>query len=181
MATLPMPRPGDMSADARELYDRLAAKRGSIDGMYRTLLNHPVLAGHVSDLGTYLRFGSSVLPADVRELAILWSARHCQAAYEWVKHVPVARQAGLPEACIEAIRQGHRPQGLTKVQEAALDAAASALALDSLPKASQDALEAALGRQGLIEIVVLSGFYRMIAGVIFAFDVPLPEGTSRPF
>jgi len=181
MATLPMPSPGDMPADARDLYDRLAAKRGNIDGMYRVLLNHPVLAGHVSDLGTYLRFGSSVLPADVRELAILWSARHVQAAYEWVKHVPMARQAGLPEACIESIRQGHRPKGLAEVQGAALDAAAAALALESLPKASQDVLEAALGRQGLIEIVVLAGFYRMIAGVIFAFDVPLPEGAQQPF
>jgi len=32
-----------------------------------------------------------------------------------------------------------------------------------------------------VELVVLCGFYAMIAGVIFAFDVPLPEGEAPPF
>lgn len=34
---------------------------------------------------------------------------------------------------------------------------------------------------GVVELVVLCGFYEMIAGVIFAFDVPLPEGAADPF
>ena len=33
---------------------------------------------------------------------------------------------------------------------------------------------------GVVELVVLCGFYEMIAGVIFAFDVPLPEGAPDP-
>ena len=32
-----------------------------------------------------------------------------------------------------------------------------------------------------MELVVLAGQYRMIAGVLFAFDTPLPEGESAPF
>ena len=34
---------------------------------------------------------------------------------------------------------------------------------------------------GLMELVVLAGQYRMIAGVLFAFDTPRPEGESAPF
>lgn len=181
MASLPMPDRDAMPPAAREVYDRLVATRGRIDGMYRTLLNHPVLTGLVSDVATYFRYGESVLPADVRELVILWTGRRCDAAYEWVKHEPVARQAGLSETILASIRQGQRPAGLSPVQAAALDAADAAMAPASLDKASQDVLEAALTRQGLIEIVVLTGLYRLIAGVIRAFDVPLPEGASRPF
>ena len=181
MATLPLPDRDGLPPEARALYDRLAAKRGAIGGMYRALLNHPVLAGHVSDLGSYLRFGSTTLPADVRELVILWSARRCGAGYEWVKHEPAARQAGLDGDVIEALRRGERPSDLSPVRAAALDAAEATLALCSLPEAAQQTLETALGRPGLLEIVVLCGFYRMIAGIIFAFDIPLPEGSPAPF
>jgi len=38
-----------------------------------------------------------------------------------------------------------------------------------------------LGMPGLIELVTLAGQYRLIAGVLFAFDSPLPEGTPAPF
>uniref|UniRef100_I2Q467 Carboxymuconolactone decarboxylase-like domain-containing protein n=1 Tax=Desulfovibrio sp. U5L TaxID=596152 RepID=I2Q467_9BACT len=181
MATLPMPDPDNLPPDAHALYDRLAAKRGHIDGMYRTLLNHPALTAQVSGLGTFFRFGESVLPADLRELVILWTARRLGAAYEWTKHEPEARQTGLGEAAIEAIRRGERPGTLSRLEKAALAAADAALAPASLDPAHQTILEEALGRQGLLEIVVLAGFYRMIAGVIFAFDVPLPEGTPPPF
>ncbi len=181
MATLPMPDRDALSPKARDLYDRLAARRGRIDGMYRALLNHPALAGRVSDLGTYLRFGSSALPGDMRELVILWAARQCRAGYEWIKHAAVARRVGLPEPVIEAIRQGGRPIGLSPAQEGALDAAEAVLALQSVPQAAQDALIAAVGIEGLIEVVVLCGFYRMIAGVVFAFDVPLPDAAAQPF
>ncbi|EFL49484.1 Carboxymuconolactone decarboxylase [Solidesulfovibrio fructosivorans JJ]] len=181
MATLPMPDRDALSPDAQAVYDRMVATRGRIDGMYRTLLNHPALAAHVSELGTYFRFGPSVLPAQVRELVILWTGRKCGAAYEWVKHFPVARQAGIPESVLEEVRLGRRPTELSPVQSAALDAADAALAPASIPQATQDVLEAALTRQGLIEIVVLCGLYRLIAGVLFAFDVPLPEGATQPF
>jgi 4-carboxymuconolactone decarboxylase len=167
--------------EAEELYRQLAARRGRIDGMYRSLLNHPVLTRHVSDLGTYLRFGSGALPGDLRELTILWMARQLKAGYEWVKHVPPARAAGLPEKVIEAVRTGREEQELSQEQKAVLDAARCVLKRRSLPQALQDGLTAHLGLEGLIELVVLCGFYQMIAGVIFAFDVPLPEGEKDPF
>jgi len=33
----------------------------------------------------------------------------------------------------------------------------------------------------VVELVVLCEYYQMIAGVIFAFDVPLPAGERDPF
>ena len=36
-------------------------------------------------------------------------------------------------------------------------------------------------RFGPDELVVLAGYYQTIAAVLFAFDVPLPEGTPAPF
>jgi 4-carboxymuconolactone decarboxylase len=180
MAKVPDPV-GSLDPQAQALYDHLVAKRGRIDGMYRSLLNHPELAQRIGELGSYLRFGDSVLPDEVRELAILRTARRLGAAYEWVKHVPPAREAGISETVIEELRREQKPEGLTRAQEAALSVVECVLGQQSIPQDTQDALAKQVGLKGVIELVVLCGFYQMIAAVIFAFDVPLPEGAHDPF
>jgi len=180
MAKLPDPT-DSLNPQGQELYQQLIAKRGRIDGMYRSLLNHPELTRQVSDLGTFLRFGSEALPEALRELLILWVARELGAAYEWVKHEPLARKAGVSPAMIEAIRTHQEPTGLEDLQQAALAAAQCVLYRRSIPQVVQDELAAALGLPGVVELVVLCGFYEMIAGVLFAFDVPLREGAPDPF
>jgi 4-carboxymuconolactone decarboxylase len=171
----------DLNPKARVLYESLTAKRGRIDGMYRTLLNHPDLLEHVAQLGTYFRFGDSVLPDDFRELAILHTARRLGVAYEWVKHEPCALDAGINEDVISGLKKNELPAGLSAAQRRVLEAVDYVLAHVSIPAELQSALQKDLGLEAVIELVVLCGFYQMIAAVIFAFDVPLPEGTIEPF
>jgi len=71
----------------------------------------------------------------------------------------VARQAGVPTAVIEAIRTHHEPPGLDELQEAALAAAQCVFNRRSIPPVDQDKLAAAFGLQGVVELVVLCGFY----------------------
>src|SRR5213075_1153308 len=94
-----------LDPQAKQVYDTMVATRGRIDGMYGAMFNHPALVEHVGQLGTYLRFGAT-LPGEIRELAILLAARRQKAPYEWVKHAPPARKAGLSEDVIEAVREG---------------------------------------------------------------------------
>ena len=82
---------------------------------------------------------------------------------------------------IEAIRTNRELTGLDETQEGALAVAECVLSRSSIPQGVQDGLINALGIEGVIELVVLCGFYQMIAGVIFAFDVPLPESETNPF
>jgi 4-carboxymuconolactone decarboxylase len=180
MARLPDPI-GALKPEGKLIYEKLVARRGRIDGMYRSLLNHPDLTRQVSDLGSFLRFGAGTLPPAVRELIILWLARRLGAVYEWVKHEPPAKAAGLSESVIDTLRAGQEPSDLDEIQEAALQVAKCALELRSIPEDLQDRLIDRIGIKGVIELVVLVGFYRMIAGVIFAFDVPLPDDAAHPF
>ena len=55
------------------------------------------------------------------------------------------------------------------------------LAYESIPQSLQDEVKNKLGIPGLIELVTLAGQYRLIAGMLFAFDSPLPERTPPPF
>src|SRR2546430_2932112 len=66
---------GSLDPAGQKVYERIAAKRGKIRGPYVPLMHHPALAERVGDLGEYLRFDAT-LPGDLRELAILITARH---------------------------------------------------------------------------------------------------------
>ncbi|PYN47133.1 MAG: hypothetical protein DME00_16660 [Candidatus Rokuibacteriota bacterium] len=66
-------------------------------------MHHPELAEKVGDLGEYLRFGGT-LPGDIREMAILITARSVNQGYEWVAHAKIARTAKPPDDVIERIR-----------------------------------------------------------------------------
>jgi 4-carboxymuconolactone decarboxylase len=55
------------------------------------------------------------------------------------------------------------------------------LAFESIPHGLQTEVQRELGITGLMELVALAGQYRLIAGVLFAFDTPLPEGEPAPF
>jgi 4-carboxymuconolactone decarboxylase len=161
MARLPDPL-STLSPDARRVYDKITAKRGQMKGgPFASLMHHPALAEKVGDLGEYLRFGGT-LPGDVREMAILITARSVNQAYEWVAHARIARTEKLPDDVIERVVQ-------------------HVLAYESIPQDLQDQVKADLGMPGLMELVTLAGQYRLIAGVLFAFDSPLPEGTPPPF
>ena len=77
MARLPYPL-DTLSVDAKRIYEHIAAKRGAVRGPFAPLMHHPALAEKVADVGEYLRFGST-LPGDIRELAILITARAVSA------------------------------------------------------------------------------------------------------
>jgi 4-carboxymuconolactone decarboxylase len=176
-----MPDPLDtLTPEARAVYDRIAARRGAIRGPFAPLMHHPMLAEPVAAVGEYLRFGST-LPGDVRELAILLTARSVSQPFEWVMHAPIALAAGLPPEVVDAVRDGRDPGALPPRYAAPARAVQHVLRFESIPGALQEALQAELGVAGVIELVVLAGYYRLIAGVLFAFDVPLPEGQPRPF
>ena len=102
MARLPDPL-DTLAPEAKQVYDKITAKRGAVRGPFASLMHHPALAERVGDLGEYLRFGGT-LPGDIRELAILITARSVGQGYEWIAHAKVARKEGLAEDVIERVR-----------------------------------------------------------------------------
>jgi AhpD family alkylhydroperoxidase len=71
-----------------------------------TLANHPALAKAFLRFNVHLLY-SSTLPPRIRELAILRVAHRRDCDYEWVHHVELAKQAGLNDDEVAAVREGH--------------------------------------------------------------------------
>ncbi len=179
MARLPDPL-DTLGPEAQRIYEHIAAKRGAVRGPFAPLMHHPSLAEKVADLGEYLRFNST-LPGDIRELAILITARAAGQPYEWFAHAPIGQREGLPDDVIERVRTRGDLAALPARYVRPARLVQHVLAFESIPAPLQDEVQRELGMPGLIELVALVGHYRLIAGVLSAFDVALPEGASRPF
>lgn len=160
----------------RHHYDDIEASRGGVRGPFPALLNSPALAGRLAHLGAYVRFEGE-LAGDVRELAILTTAREFDCAFEWAAHVPIARDAGVPRAAIDALADGDASGGLSE-PHATVVAYGRELLGDH--RVSDETFDRAVGRfeaSGVTELTATMGYYAMVACVLNAFEV-LPD--ERP-
>jgi 4-carboxymuconolactone decarboxylase len=169
-----------MPAEARALYETMAARRKQkgegFGGPYLALLNHPELARRVEELGFFLKF-EGALPRPIYQFIVLTIARSTGAGFEWQDHIARARAAGLPEAvidCVDAQRTADLPQPYALVQAIL----ARTTAWQVVPDDLQAQVVAQWGKPGLVEIVVLSGFYQMFAAINQGFDIS-GAGRSR--
>lgn len=166
-----------LPADAKALYATMAARRKAkgdgFGGPYLALLNHPELARRIEELGFFLKF-EGALPRTIYQFIVLTVARSTGAAFEWHDHIAHARAAGLPEDVIDCIGSSTDalPQPYALVH-AILD---KTLAWQVVPDELQAQAAAQWGKHGLVEIVVLSGFYQMFAALNQGFDIRPPSG-----
>jgi 4-carboxymuconolactone decarboxylase len=101
--------PETLTPEQRPVYEAIAsARHGSVPKPFHVLLQSPELTEKVQQLGALLRYRTG-LPARLSELAILVTAKHWDAQYEWAVHEPEARKAGVPDDVIRAIAAGARP------------------------------------------------------------------------
>ncbi len=128
---------GSLEAEAKKVYDRIASKRGRIGGPFAALMHHPPLAERVAAVGEYLRYDAT-LPGDIRELAIIITARHVSQPYEWVAHAAIAIREGLPEEIVEQVRTRRDLSTLPARYLRAARLLQHVLARESIPQALQD-------------------------------------------
>ena len=168
-----------LPAEARALYEQMTARRKAqgegFGGPYLALLNHPELARRVEELGFFLKF-EGALPRTIYQFIVLTIARATGAAFEWHDHIAHARAAGLPEAIIDCIGSD-RIAALPHPYALVHAILAKTMAWQVVPDELQAQAVAQWGKHGLVEIVVLSGFYQMFAAINQGFDVqPPPTG-----
>lgn len=165
--------PATLPADARALFETMATRRKAkgegFGGPYVALLNHPELARRVEELGFFLKF-EGALPRLIYQFIVLSIARATGADYEWQDHIVHARAAGLPQDvidCIGTVRTAALPEPYALAHAILMKTTAWQVVPDDL----QAQAAAAWGKHGLVEIVVLSGFYQMFAAINQGFDI----------
>ncbi|MBI4234278.1 MAG: carboxymuconolactone decarboxylase family protein [Chloroflexi bacterium] len=177
MARLPYVERHMLPPEQRPTFDFISQSRGGVHNVFRVLLNGPEAASGVARLGAYARFQTK-LPPRLKELAVLTAAREAGCQYEWVQHQPMARQVGLGEEVIAAIRDRRAPQGLSPEDALPVRYALELLRDHRVKPETFQALHRQLGNEGMVELTVTIGYYTLLAMTLVAFEVELESGQA---
>jgi 4-carboxymuconolactone decarboxylase len=180
-----MPRLGEidrarLSEEQRRVADQIeSGPRGGLGGPFWPWLRSPPLADRAQKLGEFVRFNTSLAPR-LFELAVLVTAQHWKAQFEWYAHAPLARKAGLGENVIAAIHAGTRPSFAVEDEAAVYDFAVELYARKRVGDAAYAAALKHLGEQGVVELVGILGYYALVSMTLNVFGMEVPGGAS-PF
>lgn len=181
MARILPPEPDQMSERQREVHEAIrSGPRGEVRGPLAVWLRRPELADRAQSLGRYCRY-ETLLPPRLSELAILTIARVWRAEFEWWAHAPIAREAGLSDAVIEAIRTGGTPAFDRSDEEAVYAFTRAAHETRRVPETLYARAVAVLGEDAVVDLVGILGYYALISLTLNAFEVEPPDGTPAAF
>ena len=178
MARVPYVTRESLPAEKVGIYDRIASTRGSVQNVFAALMNSPDAAEVVTAVGEYLRYRCPLDPA-IRETAILATAREMGNRYEWAQHEPVARQVGVREDVIEAVRSGRAPMGLPPKEGVFAQGARELVRNGELSDDTFAAIEHLLGTARTVDFVVLVGYYSMVARIISTLRVDFDDWLEQ--
>jgi 4-carboxymuconolactone decarboxylase len=182
-------RPAAMSEAQRAVYNALlsgkrgtglTAPDGSLIGPFNAMLRNPHVGNRIQSLGEALRFDTS-LSRRVIEIATLVVGAHWRAQFEWWAHERLARQAGLSEAVIMAIKRGERPALDDASEATAYEVATEIYRTQRLSDATYARAIERFGEAGVFELLALVGYYTLISLLLNGFNVPLAPGETPPF
>ena len=149
--------------------------------LFRTLAIHEELAGRMRPLGAGL-LAHGRLPARDREIVIHRTCARAGCAYEWGVHaVAYGAQVGLTAEQLQATATGDASHPAWSPRERLLVRAADELHdTSTLTNGLHDELARELAPDQLLELLVLAGWYRLIAYVANGAQVEL-EPWAAPF
>ena len=150
--------------------------RGGVVGPFAAALRSPECMRRLQLFGAYLRYDSRI-PARLREIAILLTARRWRQDYEWLTHEPLARAAGVPPAMIDAIRTGTVPPSLPGDEAVIFELCAVLFVDGRVPDALYARALDLLGEAGVIDLVSAVGYYSTLAMIMNVARTALPSGA----
>jgi 4-carboxymuconolactone decarboxylase len=171
---------GELNPAQKVLADAaLATGRTSFDGPLNINLRSPEMAELSAPLGAYLRFKSTAIPPNLKQIAIMLTARFWGGQYVWYSHRQQALDAGLSAAFIDTMAAAERPANMAADEAIVLDFCEQLLATRQVSDANFKAIADRFGERGIVELVGLMGRYHALS-MLFAIDrYPLPDGARQ--
>ena len=140
--------------------------------IFRTLAVHPALLKRFN-IFTGLFISKGELPPRERELLILRVAARTACRYEWHQHVPIAVAAGVSEQEVAALETDGAEHLWSADDRTLLQVADDLLETDDVSDAVWARAREAWSDAQLVEMIMLVGCYRMVAGFLRSVRVEL--------
>lgn len=175
--TGPRIRPlADPDAETREVLAKTGLRDGVPLNIFATLARHPRLLKRFNVFaGLFLTRG--LLPPRAREIVILRVAWNTRSVYEFGQHTLIGRQVGLTDAEIARVAAPAETAGWEPADRLLVALADELCAYDRVSEPTWQRLAELWTEPQLIELVMLAGSYRMVAGFLNTAGVHLDEGV----
>jgi 4-carboxymuconolactone decarboxylase len=151
---------------------------GHVRGPWAIALRDPELLDHSHALYERLCVGTK-LGKRLFELMVLIVARHWTSQFEWHTHEKYAREYGISDAAIDAIRNRQTPHFDRDDEQIVYDVVSELSETKALDDATYKRALAAFGEELLVELIAAAGLYTMVAMMLNAFDAPVPATARR--
>ena len=172
-----------LTPEQRALADSIkAGPRGQFKmaGPFAIYLHAPSFGELAQKLGGHLRFKTSVSPR-LSEFAILCTAAHWKAQYEWAMHAPMAEKQGVKPETVRDLQAGRAPKKAPRDEMAIYAFVKETYSKKRVSTPTYNRVKKLLGEAGTVELVGILGYYAMVSMTLNTFKAPLPEGTKVPF
>ena len=156
-----------------------AAGATSLSSPFNVWNRRPELADRLQTLGESIRFRSS-LPPRLNEFAILITARHWDAQYEWLAHHRLGMAGGLDPAIAEEVRHGRAPVNMKPDEQAIYDFTTELHEQHGVSNATYQRAVNAFGEQGVADLIAVTGYYVLVAMTVNVDRTPMPGGAALP-
>ena len=174
----------EMEPKQAELFGQMAEGRNVEDGLIGGPFDgwglNPSIGRRIWQLGGAIRNKPSIDRRYI-ELAILVTGQLWQAQFEWWAHETMARDAGLPEAVIQAIKVGDEPAFEDDGDETAWRLCTALHRDKRVDDATYAAAVAIHGEEGVADLIHTLGYYVLVCMTLNTFGVQLPAGALPPF
>ena len=183
LSRLPTLALDNLTSEQQALVDAIkSGPRGRFnnEGPFAAFLHAPAYGALAQKLGGHLRFKTSV-PPRLSEFAILVTAQHWKAQYEWAMHAPMAEKAGVKPQTIRDIQAGRTPKSAPKDEMAIYAFAKELYGKRRVSTPTFNRVKKLLGDAGTVELVGILGYYAMVSMTLNTFKVPLPQGIKPGF
>ena len=168
MAAIPYPNADEVPGLA-EVYQDIAGIGRPVLNLYRVMGHSPQGLRAYIGLSRFVRDQSS-LPPHLRELAILQTGLSLGCDYELAHHTIVARQVGIPDAKIDALRQSRRDP-FNETERAVLDYAHQVAESRSVSDHTLTELRQHLSLRQVSDLAITVGMYHLCAAVLLSLQV----------
>ena len=157
--------------------DELTDAEGGLIGPFNPMLYSPRIGQRVSELGEAIRFDASI-DRRLLELGILTVGAWWRSNFEFFVHASLAAKEGVPAAVIDALARNEEPRFDAADEELVHRFTTQLLRNGRVDDETYRDTVALVGEQGAVELVVLCGYYTLVALLLNAFQLPVPEGEE---
>lgn len=165
----------------RAAFDAETAGSGGtiVSGPGSVMIHSPEMRHRANVLVNYLRDESS-LSKKIQELVMILTARAMDCPYIWHAHGARARQQGISDTFVDALRDHQPLPALPADEQIVVNYVQELFTTHKTSPATFQAALTQFGARGVTELTTLMGYYTLLAFNANTFEIDVPAGGPEP-